>query len=395
MAKEIRKLTLASIHSKPHATCDIYGRGHPTHECQASIEEVNAVGNYNFNAMGQKHPGFSWSSPGVTVNTWQQNNPRFQGQGASGFVNQPRPQFQPQQPIQYGLEDTMKSIIVKKDERLDAHDAIKELGTGLRNLEKQVGQIIIVLSEKIPGTLPADTERNPKETVNVVTLRSGQVLKHPTPVQNERVPKKEIGEQLKNEVDKKKKGKKGAETKKEELSRMEEYNESEHMLALPLLQKLSALTNASVCQILKGDRDKEEKDRRYIGGQAHIALECNLAKQTPTKLKLDNELGEIRPAPISLQLADQTTIIPKGIVEDILVRVDKFVLIVDFIVVKMEENKVVPLILGRPFLVTGRAILDIHDRKLMLRVGDEMVTFEMNVETGVKMRSQLQVLNGR
>ncbi|XP_070032582.1 uncharacterized protein [Nicotiana tomentosiformis] len=99
--------------------------------------------------------------------------------------------------------------------------------------------------------------------------------------------------------------------------------------------------------------------------------------------KLENEIGEIRSVPISLQLPDQTTIIPEVIVEDVLVQVDKFVFPVDFIVVKMEENKKVPLILGRPLLAMGRAILDIHDRKLMLIVGEETVTFEMNVETGV------------
>jgi len=47
-------------------------------------------------------------------------------------------------------------------------------------------------------------------------------------------------------------------------------------------------------------------------------------------------------------------------VEDVLVRVDKFVFPVDFIVVKMEENKKVLLILGRPFLATGTTILDIY-----------------------------------
>ncbi|XP_070051956.1 uncharacterized protein [Nicotiana tomentosiformis] len=127
MAKEIRKLTLASIHNEPHAACDLCGRGHPTHECQATMEEVNVMGNYNFNAMGQKHPGFSWSSLGGIANSWQQNNSGFQG--APHFVNQPRLQFQPQQPIQSGLEDLMKSFIVKTGERLDAHGAaIKELG---------------------------------------------------------------------------------------------------------------------------------------------------------------------------------------------------------------------------------------------------------------------------
>ncbi|XP_070045830.1 uncharacterized protein [Nicotiana tomentosiformis] len=112
----------------------------------------------------------------------------------------------------------------------------------------------------------------------------------------------------------------------------------------------------------------------------------NIEETSVVKLtkKLENDIGDIRSAPISLQLADQTTLILEGIVEDALVRVDKFVFPVDYIVVKMEENKEIPLILGRPFLATGRAILDIHDRKLMLRVGEGVVTFEMNVETGVK-----------
>nr|XP_018623580.1 uncharacterized protein LOC108943706 [Nicotiana tomentosiformis] len=73
----------------------------------------------------------------------------------------------------------------------------------------------------------------------------------------------------------------------------------------------------------------------------------------------------------------QTTIIPEGIIEDIVVRVGKFVFPVDFIVVDMEVNNEVPLILGRPFLCIGRAILDICEGQLMLRVENEKVVFQM------------------
>ncbi|XP_070048471.1 uncharacterized protein [Nicotiana tomentosiformis] len=100
--------------------------------------------------------------------------------------------------------------------------------------------------------------------------------------------------------------------------------------------------------------------------------------------KLENEIGEIRSAPISLQLSDPKHITPEGIVEDILVWVDKFVFPVNFIVVEMEENKEIPLILGRLLLARGRALLDINEKKLMLRVGEETVTFKMDVENGVK-----------
>ncbi|XP_019241271.1 PREDICTED: uncharacterized protein LOC109221264 [Nicotiana attenuata] len=62
--------------------------------------------------------------------------------------------------------------------------------------------------------------------------------------------------------------------------------------------------------------------------------------------KLEKENGEISSVPMSLQLADQTTITPEGIVEDVLVRVDKFVFPVDFIVVNMEESKEAPQMLS-------------------------------------------------
>ncbi|XP_070046753.1 uncharacterized protein [Nicotiana tomentosiformis] len=342
----------------------------------------------------------------------------------------------------------MKSFIVKTDERLDAHgSAIKELSTGLQTLEKQVGQIATVLFERILGTLPDDTKKNPNETVNVVTLRSGQVLKDPTPVQKEVVPEKEVKEQLKNKVDKKKKGKKGVEKKKKEkTSKREESNESEHIPALPSPQKLfrekldkqferfqdmlrqvnvnlpftEVLSQMSpyakfLKKILTKKRKIEEtsvvkltehcsailqnKLPQKWGDPWSLTIPCSLGTLSFDKSlcdsgasislmtfsiysKLENDLGEIRSAPISLQLADQTTIIPEGIVEDVLVRVDKFVFPVNFIVVKMEEKNEVPIILRRPFLVIGRAILDIHDRQLMLRVGKETMTFEMNVGIG-------------
>ncbi|XP_070004628.1 uncharacterized protein [Nicotiana sylvestris] len=104
-------------------------------------------------------------------------------------------------------------------------------GVAIRNIEKEVGQIAKILSERVPGTLPADTERNPKEIVNVVTLRSGQVLKDPTLKQKDVILEKESVEQLKNDVDKKKKGQMKAEKKnKRETSRREEHDVSEHCL---------------------------------------------------------------------------------------------------------------------------------------------------------------------
>ncbi|XP_009767126.2 uncharacterized protein LOC107800292 [Nicotiana tabacum] len=93
--------------------------------------------------------------------------------------------------------------------------------------------------------------------------------------------------------------------------------------------------------------------------------------------KLESKLGVIKSILVSVQLADQTTIFPEGIIEDILVQVDNFVIPIDFIIVDIEVNKEVPLISGRLFLCACRAILDIYEGQLMLRLGKEKVVFQM------------------
>ena len=68
-------------------------------------------------------------------------------------------------------------------------------------------------------------------------------------------------------------------------------------------------------------------------------------------------LGEITPTTVTLKMADRTLEKPEGIIEDVLVKVGKFIFPADFIILDMEEDSQVPLLLGRPFLATGKAIL--------------------------------------
>ena len=72
--------------------------------------------------------------------------------------------------------------------------------------------------------------------------------------------------------------------------------------------------------------------------------------------------GEAKPTTVSLQLADRSIKYPRGIIEDILVKVDKFIFPVDFIMLDMEEDQEIPIILGRPFLATGRTLTDVHQQ---------------------------------
>ncbi|XP_020209235.1 uncharacterized protein LOC109794168, partial [Cajanus cajan] len=86
---------------------------------------------------------------------------------------------------------------------------------------------------------------------------------------------------------------------------------------------------------------------------------------------------EVRPTRMTLQLADRSIKYPHGIVEDLLVKVDKFWFPVDFVIMDMEEDSEVPLILGRPFMKTAKVIIDVDDGKLKVRVQDDEVNFNV------------------
>ena len=70
-------------------------------------------------------------------------------------------------------------------------------------------------------------------------------------------------------------------------------------------------------------------------------------------------LGEARPTTVTLQLADRSLKHLRGVIEDVLVKVDMFIFPANFIVLDMEEDKEILIILGRPFLATGRAMIDV------------------------------------
>ena len=89
-------------------------------------------------------------------------------------------------------------------------------------------------------------------------------------------------------------------------------------------------------------------------------------------------LRELTPTGMTLQMADITLAQPEGILEDVQIKVGKFIFPVDFVVIDIEEDKQVPLLLGRPFLATGATLIDVKKGELTLRVGDEAVHFNLN-----------------
>ncbi|GKC22233.1 reverse transcriptase domain-containing protein [Tanacetum coccineum] len=80
---------------------------------------------------------------------------------------------------------------------------------------------------------------------------------------------------------------------------------------------------------------------------------------------------------MTLELANRSVAYPVGVAEDVFVKVGKFHFLADFVVVDYDVDPRVPLILGRPFLRTTRALIDVHGEELTLRVNDKAITFNV------------------
>ncbi|XP_070046139.1 uncharacterized protein [Nicotiana tomentosiformis] len=88
-------------------------------------------------------------------------------------------------------------------------------------------------------------------------------------------------------------------------------------------------------------------------------------------------IGKPRPTSMRIQMADRTMKRQLGVIEDVLVRVDKFILPTDFIFLDCEVDYEVPIFLGRPFIATGKDLVDMEVEELTFQVGAEMVVFHV------------------
>ncbi|XP_050885434.1 uncharacterized protein LOC127090986 [Lathyrus oleraceus] len=96
-------------------------------------------------------------------------------------------------------------------------------------------------------------------------------------------------------------------------------------------------------------------------------------------LSLIRRIGDLdmKNTRMTLHIADKSITKPSDIAEDMLVKVDKFLFPINFVVMNIEEDDDVPLILARPFMKTARMMIDIDDGLMKVRVQDKEVTFNL------------------
>jgi len=96
--------------------------------------------------------------------------------------------------------------------------------------------------------------------------------------------------------------------------------------------------------------------------------------------------GEPKPTRMTLTLAGRSISYPFGVLEDVLVKINELVFLADFVILDMAEDEDMPLILGRSFFATCRALIDVEMGQLLLRFDSEQVVF--NIFEAMKHRAE-------
>ncbi|XP_028201724.1 uncharacterized protein LOC114385876 [Glycine soja] len=111
-------------------------------------------------------------------------------------------------------------------------------------------------------------------------------------------------------------------------------------------------------------------------GKALIDLGASINLRS---LSMCRRIGNLRITPprMTLQLVNHSITRPYGVVEDVLVKVRQFTFLVDFVIMDIEEDFEIPLILGRPFMLKTKCIVDIGNGNLEMSVEDQKVIFNL------------------
>nr|GFB64276.1 reverse transcriptase domain-containing protein [Tanacetum cinerariifolium] len=209
------------------------------------------------------------------------------------------------------------------------------------------------------GTLPGNTVTNPKEDLKVAPVSAPMPnLKPSIPYPSRRDNEKrrdQVNEQIKKffEIFK-------------DMSFEISFTD-----ALILMPKF-----ASTLKALIENKEKLSEMARTTMNEHCSAVILN---KLPRKLVWEGlSLPELTPTCMTLELADRSVSKPIGIAKDVSFKVGVFHFPADFMVVDFEPEPRVPLILGRCFLKTSRALIDVHKGELTLRIEKEAITYNLD-----------------
>nr|GEU91030.1 reverse transcriptase domain-containing protein [Tanacetum cinerariifolium] len=258
------------------------------------------------------------------------------------------------------------------------------------------------------GTLPSNTIPNPKGEMKSITTRSGVAYEGPLI----HTLKKVLERETKETTDKEQTNFQGSITHIQPPVTPIPKPDVPKTLPKPNIPYPLRLNDQKLCE---KDTNQMEKDKLFELAKITLNENCSvmLLKNLPENLEDPGKflipcdfpgidvchtladlgasinlmplsiykklsLPKLTPTRITLELADRSITRPKGVTEDVFIKVGKFHFSIDFVVVDFEADPRVPLILRRSFLRTGRALIDVYDEEITLRVNDESITFNLN-----------------
>jgi len=418
LIQKLEKINVSAVTPTPaYPPCEICGVfGHIGVDFQlgSAIEGVEQMNYAQYN-QGMRQNQIFYKNP---QNSYRQMAP-------PGYASNKRV------PQKSSLEILMENYVMNQSKQLQElknqteylNDSLSKLNTKVdsiathtKMLETQISQVAqqVDTSSQTPGVFPGQTEANPKAHVNAISFGGSKIEETIAKSKNiEGKSVKLLGEKAMIEgekpLDKTKvpfplrlvKPNLEAQFNKfvdmlekicinipfaEALSQMPLYAKFlreifskkrtiEHNETITLTRESSA--------IIKKPPPKLRDPGSFtipcvIGSETIDKALCDLGASVsllPLSLFKRMGIGELKPSEMTLKLVDRSTIQPVGFVEDIPVKIEGIYIPAYFMVVEIEEDPDVPMILGRHFLTTVRAIIDVKNGRIVFQLSDEIVGF--------------------
>nr|GEU94303.1 hypothetical protein [Tanacetum cinerariifolium] len=219
------------------------------------------------------------------------------------------------------------------------------------------------------GTLPSNTVPNPKGEMKAVTTRSGLAYEGPPIPANSPLEKvvEQNTEETTEKVHSNSPGSTAQKLREKATNQMEKFFQIFHDLHFDISFADALLLRPKFASTIKSLL--MNKDKLFELAKVSLNENCSamLLKKLPKSLEIRLSLPKLTPTRMTFELADRSITHPKGVVEDVFVKVRKFHFPTDFVVVDFEADPRVPLILGRSFLRTGHALIDVYGEEITLR----------------------------
>ncbi|RVW69244.1 Retrovirus-related Pol polyprotein from transposon 17.6 [Vitis vinifera] len=407
---EVQAISETQAHVMPCTICQ--SCDHVVDECPTMPavremlgDQANVVGQFRpnnnapygntYNSSWRNHPNFSWKPrPPPYQPQAQTQAPQQTSSVEQAIVNLSKVMGDfvgEQKAINSQLHQKIENVESSQIKRMEGMQ--NDLSQKIDNIQYSISRLTNLNTVNEKGKFPSQPSQNPKGVHEVETQEGESSKLREVRQDEELMSKKTLVKESNNQEEKS--GKKSA-----SKSSIEE--EPRIVIKEDMMKKHMP---PPFPQALHGKKEiKNSSEILEVLRQVKVNIPLlDMIKQVPTYAKFLKDLctvkrglhvtknaflteqqlglGGLKPTAITLSLADRSVKIPRGVIEDVLVQVDKFYYPVDFVVLDtdptVKEANYVPIILGRPFLATSNAIINCRNGVMQLTFGN--MTLELNI----------------